>query len=219
MEKQSQAVDDIVDIIVQSTGNRGAVHPATAISTCARLSGAFLFESFNFQLEDPKPGTPVLSEEANTEGPKMINLILAVLGSLEVEVDENIMTSGEIQKSEIDFLTALSITLPKAQLVRKVRGLNASEMAQSCAMATAFIIQQCQNDLSLSDGFSTAAFGLIEGSKTIPPKGNKNFKVSVPKKKKVVSVLVVIYKIDLKSISVENQIRSNRNQLRSKTSK
>lgn len=184
MEKQSQAVDDIIDIIVQGTGKGGAVHPATAISTCARLSGSFLFESFNFQLENPEPGTPVLSEEANTEGPKLINLILAVLGSLGVEVDQDIMTSGEIQESKIDFLTALSITLPEAQLVMQARGLTPSEMAQSCAMATAFIIQQCQNDVSISDGFSTAAYGLIEGSKTTPPTASKDITVHFPKKKK-----------------------------------
>lgn len=42
-------------------------------------------------------------------------------------------------------------------------------MAVACAMSTAFIIQQCQNDLDVESGFSKAVYGLIEGSKTVPP--------------------------------------------------
>jgi len=42
-------------------------------------------------------------------------------------------------------------------------------MAVACAMSTAFIIQQCQNDVEIESGFNTAVYGLIEGSKTVPP--------------------------------------------------
>ena len=51
----------------------------------------------------------------------------------------------------------------------KKYGLNQKEMAAACAMATAFIIQECQNDLEVESGFNTAAYGLIEGSKTVIP--------------------------------------------------
>jgi hypothetical protein len=54
-------------------------------------------------------------------------------------------------------------------------------MAYSCAMATAFIIKECQNELQAESGFHTAVFSFIEGCKTYPPE----FGVSQPKKKSI----------------------------------
>jgi hypothetical protein len=79
------------------------------------------------------------------------------------------MESAEIQKTELDFLQSLSATQTKATVIMKKYGLNEKEMAVACAMSTAFIIQQCQNDVEVESGFNTAVYGLIEGSKTVPP--------------------------------------------------
>jgi len=47
--------------------------------------------------------------------------------------------------------------------------LDIEQMAYACAMATAFIIKECQKNLAVETGFHTAVYGFIEGSKTYPP--------------------------------------------------
>ena len=169
-EKQNKATGEIVDLIANSIGRNREVHSATAIATSARLSGAFLFRSFGLNIDGAKPGTAALSQQANEEGPKLINVIGTVLSNLGVTVDNEKIKSAEIQKCELDFLQSLNATQTKASEIMKKYGLNEKEMASACAMSTAFIIQQCQNDLDVESAFNTAVYGLIEGSKTVPPK-------------------------------------------------
>ena len=169
-EHQNKAAGEIVELIASSIGKNRAIHPATAISTCARLAGSFLFRSFELEIKDAKPGSAVLSEQANIEGPKLINIIMAFLGNLGVNLDNNKMASATIEKSELEFLTALTITQHKAFEILNNHNLSYVEMAQACALSTAFIIEQCKNDLAVETGFRTAGYALAEGSKTFPPK-------------------------------------------------
>ncbi|UKM66581.1 hypothetical protein GSB9_03171 [Flavobacteriaceae bacterium GSB9] len=168
-QNQNKATGEIVDLIASAIGKNREVHSATAIATSARLSGSFLFKSFGLNIDDAKPGTAVLSNQANEEGPELINVIGAVLSNMGVNIDNNKMESAEIQKTELDFLQSLNLTQAKATEIMKKHKLTEKEMSVACAMSTAFIIQQCQNDLEVESGFNTAVYGLIEGSKTVPP--------------------------------------------------
>ena len=168
-QNQNKATGEIVDLIASAIGKNREVHSATAVATSARLSGSFLFKSFKLEINDAKPGTAVLSQQANEEGPELIKVIGTVLSNMGVTVDNNKMESAEIQKTELDFLQCLESTQIKASEIMQKYGLAEKEMAVVCAMSTAFIIQQCQNDLEVESGFNTAVYGLIEGSKTVPP--------------------------------------------------
>lgn len=168
-QNQNKATEEIVDTIASAIGKNREVHSATAIATSARLSGCFLFKSFGLKIDDTKPGTAVLSHQANEEGPELINVIGAVLSNMGVSVDNEKMESTEVQKNELDFLQSLNLTQFKATEIMKKHKLTEKEMAVACAMSTAFIIQQCQNDLTVESGFKTAVYGLIEGSKTVLP--------------------------------------------------
>tara|TARA_A100000171_G_C2065270_1_gene111982 strand:- start:78 stop:644 length:567 start_codon:yes stop_codon:yes gene_type:complete len=172
-QNQNKATGEIVDLIASAIGKNREVHSATAIATSARLSGSFLFKSFELKIDDAKPGTAVLSQEANEQGPELINVIGVVLSNMGVTVDNDKMESAEIQKTELDFLESLSATQAKANGIMNKHKLNEKEMAVACAMSTAFIIQQCQNDVEVESGFNTAVYGLIEGSKTVPPEITK----------------------------------------------
>lgn len=169
-ENQNKATGEIVDLIANAIGRKREVHSATAIITSARLSGAFLFKSFGLNIDDAKPGTAVLSDQANQEGPELINVISAVLSNLGVAIDNNKMESAEIEESELDFLQSLSVTQTRANKIMAKYLLTYKEMAVSCAMSSAFIIEQCKNDIAVESGFNLAIYGLIEGSKTVPPR-------------------------------------------------
>lgn len=172
-ENQNKVTGEIVDLIASAIGKNRAVHSATAIATSARLSGAFLFKSFGLNVPDAKPGTAVLSNQANEEGPELINVIGAVLANLGVTIDNQKMESAEIKKAELDFLESLNATQTEAIKIMENHKLSPKEMSIACAVSTAFIIEQCKNDLSVESGFKTAIFGLIEGSKTVPPQTDK----------------------------------------------
>jgi len=172
-ENQYSAADEIVDLIAGAIGRNREVHIATAISTSARLSGAFLFKSFKLNIRDAKPGTPVLSEQANEEGPELINVIITVLSKLGVSLDNSKMEAAGMQEPLIDFLHSLNVTQTKANDIMRKYRLSDKEMAVACAIATGLIIQQCQNSLSAESGLNTAIYGLIEGSKTVPPEINE----------------------------------------------
>jgi hypothetical protein len=168
-EEQTKAADLIVELIADRIGNKGKVHPATAISACARLAGSFMFRSFNLKLDNVSPGSVVLSEQANEKGVILINVLGGTLSNFGVDPDPGKMNSASKAQSDVSFLETLERLQDQAQVIMTESGIDQEQMAYSCAMATAFIIKECQNDLTVESGFNTAAYGFIEGSKTYPP--------------------------------------------------
>ena len=48
-------------------------------------------------------------------------------------------------------------------------GLNLEQAAQVAAVATGFIVKECEKDIGGEVGYYVATLGFIEGSKTVPP--------------------------------------------------
>lgn len=170
---QNEAVNDIVEMVVEVIGNgTREIDTMEAISSTARLAGSFLFRSFDFKINDPNPGTILLSEEANIKGPQLVNITYAILQNFGIQIDENKMSNGNQKHSESNFVEVISkIQAPALEIMKKNK-LNYEQMAQSAAIATAFIIQQSSN-ITPEEGFGIAIFHYIEGSKTYPPDFNK----------------------------------------------
>ena len=168
-EQQHKASQKIVELISAKIGKNRAVHPATAISSCARLSGSFLFRSFNFQLANVSPGNAVLSDEANEKGHVLINFIGGMLNNLGVNINGEELEEQPVEESNLSFLDTLNLLQDKAAEIMIENKLDYEQIAYSCAVATAFIIKECQNDLAVQSGFNTAIYSFIEGSKTYPP--------------------------------------------------
>ncbi len=166
---QNNAVNDIVEMVVTVIGNGSReIDTTEAISSTARLAGSFLFRSFGFKIKDPKPGTVMLSEEANTKGPQLVNITHAVLLNFGLQIDNKKMSNGNRKHTESDFVDVIGrIQTPALEIMRK-NDLGYEQMAQSAAIATAFIIQQSSN-ITPEEGFGTAIYHFIEGTKTYPP--------------------------------------------------
>lgn len=171
-QNQKKASGEIVDLILNVTGKNKKLHSATAIATSARLSGLFIFRSIGLNIADEKPGTIVLSGEANEGGGELINVIGFILSDIVLDIDNNKLELAEIPKAQINFIESLNLTQTKAiEIMRKYK-LTEREMSVACAVSTALIIQKCQNDLDVETGFITALYELIRGSKTVPSKLN-----------------------------------------------
>jgi len=162
-EQQHKAAQKIFELIATELGKNRAVHPATAISSCARLSGSFMFRSFNLQLANVSPGNVVLSEEANEKGPILINFTGWMLNNLGINIDGKEFNKSSMTESNLSFLDTLKLLQNKAAEIMSQSKLDYEQMAYSCAMATAFVIKECQNDLEVQSGFNTATYSFIEG--------------------------------------------------------
>ena len=168
-KEQNQAAGSIVELIATEIGNNRQIDPETAIVAAARLAGSFMFRSFNFNLNNASPGSAFLSEEANEKGPVLIDVLVGTLNNFEVNLDSDKMNSNSNEESKLTFLETLLHIQDQAKVIMNQNNLTQEQMAYACAMATAFIIKECQNDLAAESGFHTAVCGFIEGSKTVPP--------------------------------------------------
>jgi len=168
-KEQVTAAGDIVELIAEKFGSNRAIHPGTAISAAARLAGSFMFRSFGFNLTDIKPGTAVLSEQANEKGPALINVMGGSLINMGLHLDNEKINNSSNAQSNVSFPDSLNLIQQEAHDIMTGNTLSFEEMAYACAMATAFIVKECQNELPVESGFNTAIYGFIEGSKTCPP--------------------------------------------------
>ncbi len=171
-EAQSDAAGQIVDLIVNRLGEGRAVHPETAIASAARIAGSFLLSSFGLELKDCTPGTFVLSEQANEKGPHLVSILGGMLELMKVPLDAQRLNAQPAARGEqptLNTLETLELFRDGALKIARDKGLTLEEAAQAAAVATAFIVRECSTTIGAEVGFNAAAFGFIEGAKTVPP--------------------------------------------------
>ena len=197
-KEQNEAVNDIVELIASKLGDeKREINIIDAISTCARLAGSLLFRSFDFQIKDAKPGTVMLSENANIKGPELVNLTHNVLYSFGITIDNQKMNESSANETSIDFINAINLVQNQALEIMNKYNLTFEQLAQSTAIATAFIIQQSPN-IEAEIGFGKAIYHYIEGSKTFPP----NF---------IESNITNEVRVEKSAVKLENIISKQRN--------
>lgn len=170
-EAQHTTAGNLVDLIARRLGSGRAVHPQTAIASSARLAGSLLLRSFNLNINGVKPGTVVLSYEANEQGPQLVNLFGSMLQHLGVQLDSAKLGGNQNygEDLELTILQSLSMLQDEAMEIARKNAVPLSEAAYAAAMATAFIAKECVNDIGAETAFDIAVYGFIEGSKTSPP--------------------------------------------------
>lgn len=170
-EAQHKTAGELVNLIAERLGSGRAVHPQTAIASSARLAGSLLLRSFNLNINGVKPGTVVLSNEANEQGPQLVNIFGSMMQHFGVQLDPAKL--GGDQKPggdpELTILQSLSLLQDEAMGIARKNAIPLSEAAQAAAMATAFIAKECAKDVGAETAFNIAVYGFIEGSKTSPP--------------------------------------------------
>lgn len=169
--EQNKAAGEIVDLIAGSVGANREIHPETAIASCANLAGSLMLRSFNFDLTKDQ-GSVLLSNEANEKYPQLINILSAVLERSEVSLDKSKL-GGEVSKRgaqpKLTIQQALELLQGKALEIAKRNNLSLEEMSISAALATAFVVKESARNIGYEIGFNVAAYGFIEGIKTVPP--------------------------------------------------
>lgn len=172
-QEENATVGELVELIASKVGDSNrAIHPETAISASARLSGSLLLRSFDLNLNVGEPGSVLLSEEANEQGPILINILGGFLSASNIHIDNDKIGGEETQRGEpprLNTVEALSLLQDEALNICKRNSLSMESSARAAALATAFVVKECSPQIGAETGFNVAIFGFIEGSKTIPP--------------------------------------------------
>lgn len=151
------------------TTERG-IHTETVIASSARMAGTMLFRSFVFPGGKFEPGTTVLSEEANVQGPKLMGLLFGTLQKLGQTVGEETINQEALstKDSHLTLLKTQELFDPLVLSYCSAKQLDFEEAAFSLAMTSAVIVHDCQALLDVQSSASIALYGFIEGSKTAP---------------------------------------------------
>lgn len=172
-KEQNNAAGELVELIASKIGDSNrAIHPETAISASARLAGSLLLRSFNLDLNVGEPGLVLLCEEANEQGPILINILSGFLSASNIQINKEKIGGDETQRGEAPRLTTIeSIALLQSEALNicKQNSLDMQSSAQAAALATAFVVKECSPQIGVETAFNVAILGFIEGSKTIPP--------------------------------------------------
>jgi len=167
---QIQAATEFGTTAMQAFDEGGSFPAETVIGAVARMAGSFLFRSFGLPLTGVKPGSVVLSDQANQQGPRLIQILGGVLQGIGVTLDKSKLAAaqGKARGQKEPFLQTQEALEASFVAIRDQHGLSDSEAADAAAAATAVLIKNCSTLLDPHMGFGLAVYGFIEGSKTAP---------------------------------------------------
>ncbi|MES2024145.1 MAG: hypothetical protein V4448_01180 [Pseudomonadota bacterium] len=170
--EQNNAAGQIVELLAMRIGQNRAIHPETVIAVVARLSGSFLLRSFNFDLDKLERGAIVLSAEANEKAPDLLALLSSALTSRGIPLDTEKLGGDKSLRGEepnLSFEESITSLQDGLFLIMQENNLDFEQAAQAATLATAFIIAECSRTIGAETALNVAVYGLIEGSKTVPP--------------------------------------------------
>jgi hypothetical protein len=145
------------------------LHAETLISSVARMAGSLMYRSFGFD-EKIAPGTSVLSDQANTHGPKLMNLMFVTLQQLGQKIEEQDADREYCSPkfSQLTFQEAHDRLAAFFLHYCKVAPISFHDAAFGAAVATAVLIHDCRAVLDVKKGAAIAIYGFVEGTKTAP---------------------------------------------------
>ena len=166
------AAKETYTLLVSRLHSGSSVHIGTLVSAAAWLAGASLYRSFNFKDTMLPPGTVApVSEEANQEWPRLMNMLLAILKANGLELDQAkfVMDTPEQHKPHKPILEMeTELQEPFNQIMRK-HGLDYRLGAFAGAIACAYVILKSRLLVDPHITCGLAALGFIGASKTVPP--------------------------------------------------
>jgi len=169
-QAQLQAASEFGTAAMKAFDQDGTFPAEIVIGSVARMAGSFLFRSFGLPLTGIQPGSVVLSEQANQQGPRLVQILGGVLESMGVKLDSSKLSASQrtMKGQRESFLETQEVLEMRFAAIRAKYGLSDGEAADSAALATAVLIKNCASLLDPHVGFGLAVYGFIEGAKTAP---------------------------------------------------
>jgi hypothetical protein len=107
---------------------------------------------------------------ANEQGPRLINILGSVLANMEIMIDPNRIDFSipPDDKPQLSLLETQAKLEPALAHSMQQHQLNYGEAASAAAAATALVIAECADIVDPHAAFNVAAYGFVEGAKTVP---------------------------------------------------
>ncbi len=147
-------------------------HAATLLRAMAWLAGTSLYRSFGF-LTDMPPGSPVLSDQSNGEGMKLLKdfMFLMDRNGIKLKSDEFTADIPAEHKPRMNILRVQEQFQSGYNGIMEEHGFDYLEGGRTGAVACARLVRlHCQDrkDLEPKVAASIVSMGFVEGSKTAP---------------------------------------------------
>ncbi|MCP5312906.1 MAG: hypothetical protein H6955_05085 [Chromatiaceae bacterium] len=149
----------------------GGIHAETIIAAASRMAGTMLFRSFPPQFAQIEPGTPVVSDEADSQGPALMQTMFATLRQLgHTDLDEHGLGGARESTSlaRLSLAQTQQTLEPWCRKIMQASGLSFREMAVAAAVTAGLLIHDCASVLPIHSGCSIAVHGMVEALKTAP---------------------------------------------------
>ncbi len=169
-QPQIDAAQEFYAAVVDSLRTPQGIHAVTAIAAMARLAGTLLLRSFGLPIDQMQAGTPVLSDVANEQGPRLINILGSVLSNMGIVIDPSRIDFAvpPDDKPQLTLQETQTRLAPAFAAGMQQHHLSYAEAADAAAAATALVIAECAEIVDPHVAFNVAAYGFVEGAKTVP---------------------------------------------------
>jgi hypothetical protein len=172
--KQYNAAAEFNRTIIAKLANKKGFHAETAISAASRMAGTQLLRSSGLPLAQFTPGTPIFFDVVDEQGQQVLGLVDRALASLGVPFDARQVDYdlSDHHNPQIDLMQTQALLDEPFRAITHKYGLSEAEAASALAISTAVLIQNCSGLLNPHVGYALAAYGMVEGSKTVPFEGS-----------------------------------------------
>lgn len=169
-QRISECGKQLAALALREYANGASLHPVTLIAACARIAGSLLLRNTGLITADMRPGSVLLSREANAGISLLSRTCAAVLASLgdRVAADPPASLAEDFQYVRESFLDSHRRLAPIIERLRSQYDLDESQMARSAAVAVALVIHGVRMKVPFNRAFGIASFAFAEGAKTVP---------------------------------------------------
>lgn len=151
---------------------QGEAHAGTVLSAAAWLAGTSLYRSLNYE-QNVTPGTVVLSEKVNEEGPKLMNMLMYYLhqSGFDFKPDQLILEPPPQHRPRKDLVQIQSEFQDRYNQIMKKHGLDYLDGAKAGMIICSIVFNyHCvkQKDMDPRLGAGMMSVGIMTGAKTSP---------------------------------------------------
>jgi hypothetical protein len=169
-KQQLDAAQEFATASIAALKSANGIHPGTVVAGTARMAGTYLFRAFKFDLTGVRPGQVVLSQEANVQGPTLIETAARLLARIGIKLDDAQAGSATPPKDQpaLSFVETQRLLEESYAPISARFGFSNTDAAYAVAAATSLLIGHCAKVLDPNVAFALAAYGFVEGTKTAP---------------------------------------------------
>ena len=171
-KNRAEAATEVLKIFDRDFRTPQGVHPGTVLSAAAWLAGTSLYRSFEYS-QSPEPGTVMLSEKANREFPKLLDLFTYYMfkGGTQIKPEHFILETPETLKPRKTILQVQETHQDEYNAIMKKHNLDYLDGARAGIIACAMLFNyHCvkRQDLDPRIGAGIISMGVVTGAKTAP---------------------------------------------------